>query len=150
MNSAFALSAMVALALACRPVQPERTGDRAPMAADLLELTLETDKSTYRTGEAIDLILRLTNRSSQDTALQFSSGQRYDFQIADSTGTTMWTWSADRSFMQVLGSEPLAAGASREHRERFTGQLPPGKYAATGSVTVMRSPLTASTTITVQ
>jgi len=120
------------------------------MTADMLQLTLETDKRTYRRGEPIELILTVTNRSSRDTALQFSSGQRYDFQIADSTGRTLWTWSADRSFMQVLGSERLTAGEAREHREQFTGELPPGTYAATGSVTLMRSPLTASTTVTVQ
>ena len=120
------------------------------MTADMLQLTLETDKPTYRRGEPIALILTVTNRSSRDTALQFSSGQRYDFQIADSTGRTLWTWSADRSFMQVLGSERLTAGEAREHREQFTGELPPGKYAATGSITLMRSPLTASTTVTVQ
>lgn len=120
------------------------------MTADMLQLTIESDKPTYRRGEPIELILKLTNRTSRDTALQFSSGQRYDFQIADSTGKTMWTWSADRSFMQVLGSERLTAGETREHREQFTGQLPPGKYAATGSITVLRSALTASTTVTVR
>ena len=120
------------------------------MTADMLQLTLETDKRAYRRGEPIELILKMTNRSSGDTTLQFSSGQRYDFQIADSTGRTMWTWSADRSFMQVIGSERLTAGETREHREQFTGRLPPGKYAATGSITVLSSPLTASTTVTVQ
>ena len=116
----------------------------------MLQLTLETDKHTYRQGDPIQLILKVTNRSSRDTALQFSSGQRYDFQITDSTGRTLWTWSADRSFMQVLGSERLTAGEAREHREQFTGELAPGKYLATGSIPVMRSPLTARTTVTVQ
>ncbi len=62
----------------------------------------------------------------------------------------MWTWSADRSFMQVLGSERWAAGESREHRERFTGDLAAGKYQVSGAITTIKSPPAASTTITVQ
>lgn len=136
-----AFPTMVAITVAaCRP----------PVTTDLLELTVETDKSAYRKGEPIQLILKLSNRSSRDTTLEFSSGQRYDFQIADSTGRTMWTWSADHSFMQVLGWARLAAGESQQHRERFIGNLAAGKYQVNGSLTTTKSPPAASTTITVR
>ena len=75
---------MLVVVAACRPSDP-------------LQVSLATDKVMYRAGEPIELTLRVTNRSSRDTVLQFSSGQRYEFQIIDETGATQWTWSADRS-----------------------------------------------------
>ena len=133
--------AIVALLPSCRGSQSELTS---------LLLTLDTDQRTYRSGEPIDLLLKLNNRSDRDTTLEFSSGQRYDFQLADAAGETAWTWSADRSFIQALGSERLATDGALEYRERFTGQLKPGSYRLTGLITTLGSPLQASTTITVE
>lgn len=131
---------------------PERTQNQASMVVGSLMLTLETDKRTYRAGEPIALQLKLNNRSDRDTTLQFSSGQRYDFQIADASGggETAWTWSADRAFIQALGAEQLAADGALEYREQFTGRLAPGTYKVTGFITTLGGPLQASTTITVQ
>jgi hypothetical protein len=123
------------------------------MSADSLELTLTTDKPAYRAGEPIELTLRLINRSSQARVLEFSNSQRYDFEIADSSGGRVWKWNADRMFAQMLGTERLAPGESREYRERFTGQLPPGTYRATGIITTSGAggaALRASTTFTVR
>lgn len=142
----------IALAGCERSPGPERTENQAAMVVGSLLLTLETDKRTYRAGEPIALQLKLNNRSDRDTTLQFSSGQRYDFQIADASGggETAWTWSADRSFIQALGTEQLAADGALEYAEPFTGRLAPGDYKVTGFITTSGSPLQASTTITVQ
>jgi hypothetical protein len=151
--STLAYVAIAAALTACsRSAEPERTENQVGVIAGSLYLTLETDQSTYRPGEPIALLLKLNNRSSRDTTLQFSSGQRYDFQIAGASGggATAWTWSADRGFIQVLGSESLAADGALEYREQFTGQLGPGQYTVTGSITTMGSPLQVSTTVTVQ
>jgi hypothetical protein len=114
------------------------------MSADSLELTLTTDKPAYRVGEPIELILKLTNRSPQPTVLEFSSSQRYDFEIGE------WHWSADRMFAQMLGTERLEPGESREYRERFLSRLAPGSYRATGRITATGSTARASATFTVQ
>ena len=142
--------AFLALLPGCQRSQPELTEHQVSVIVGSLHLTLDTDKSTYRSGEPIDLLLKLNNRSDRDTSLEFSSGQRYDFRIANVGGETAWTWSADRSFIQALGSERLPTDGALEYRERFTGQLTPGKYQVTGIITTMGAPLKASTTITVE
>ncbi|HET8712469.1 MAG TPA: BsuPI-related putative proteinase inhibitor [Gemmatimonadales bacterium] len=115
-----------------------------------LQVELTTDKSVYRSGEPIEVTVKVTNRSNRDTALQFASSQRYDFQIIDPTGATQWTWSADRTFMQVLGSEGLRGGQSIEYREQIPATLAPGRYQVTGMITTMGRPLQASATISVE
>ena len=129
---------------------PERTTNQAQMTVGSLQLTLAADQSTYRSGEPITLLLNLNNRSNLGTTVKFSSGQRYDFQIAGPSGATAWTWSADKVFIQSLGSEDLAPDGALEYREQFTGQLAPGEYTVTGSITAMGSPLQVSTKVTVQ
>ena len=121
------------------------------MTADSLQVTLETDKPAYRAGEPVELILRLTNRSAEAKTLDFSSSQRYDFKIEDSGGAaSVWTWSADRMFAQMMGTERLGPGESREYREEFSGTLPPGKYQATGVVTASGPALQATTSFSVR
>ena len=143
--------AILAAVYACaRTPSPDQNDNQAALVVGSLMLTLETDKTTYRAGEPFSLQLKINNRSSRDTTLEFSSGQRYDFQITDRTGETAWTWSADKSFMQVLGSERLAADGAIEYTEQFAGRLPPGTYTVTGFITTMGSALKTSTTITVQ
>ena len=142
--------AILAVAGCTRSSGPKKPENQVGVVVGSLYLTLQTDKSTYRAGEPIELVLKLNNRSDRDTTLQFSSGQRYDFQIVNESGETAWTWSADRSFMQALGSEQLAADGALEYREQVVTPLPPGRYAVSGSITTMGSPLTARTAITVK
>ena len=45
--------------------------------------------------------------------------------MADSgTGKTVWSWSANKSFLQALGEETIAGGASLTFTEKWT---PPKK-----------------------
>ena len=114
------------------------------MSVDSVHLTLATDKPAYRTGEPIELILKLTNRSKQPHVLEFSSSQRYDFEIEG------WRWGADKMFAQMMGTERLAPGASQEYRERFLGRLAPGTYRVTGRITAIGSTAQAVATFTVR
>src|SRR5882762_1951715 len=88
-----ALHTILAIVFAgCRTPQSGSAAARVPMSPDSLQLTLTTDKPAYRAGEPIELILKLTNRSPRPAVLEFSSSQRYDFEIAE------WHWSGDRLF----------------------------------------------------
>jgi hypothetical protein len=46
--------------------------------------------------------LRLQTNSTLTLKLQFSSGQEYDLMLRASDGKVIWTWSADRSFIESL------------------------------------------------
>jgi hypothetical protein len=120
------------------------------MSADSLELALRSDKPVYHVGEPIELTLELANRSSGPIDLQFSSSQRYDFEIADGGGGPMWHWSADRMFAQVMGTVKLEPGQSQEYRERFLGRLAAGTYRVTGRITAIGATLRASATFAVR
>jgi hypothetical protein len=53
-------------------------------------------------------------------------------------------------FAQMLGTERLAPGATREYRERFEGRLPAGTYVVTGTIPIRDAPLRATAIITIQ
>jgi hypothetical protein len=142
--------ALVTIALAgCRTPQPDTAATGMVMSADSLRLAVSTDKQAYGFGEPIELVLKLTNHSSQPVTLEFPSSQRYDFVIADSSGATVWSWSANRMFAQMIGAERVAPNDSREYREQFSGSLPTGTYRATGIITTIGLGRQVSTTFSV-
>ncbi|NIW35395.1 MAG: hypothetical protein GWN32_02195, partial [Gemmatimonadetes bacterium] len=68
------------------------------------------------------------NASDGPVSLEFMTGQRYDFVIADAAGEAVWRWGAGRGFVQMLGEEQLQPGSTLTYRETYTGQLAPGAY----------------------
>jgi len=46
--------------------------------------------------------LRIEQPAGRSLKLSFPSSQEYDFQLRDSGGAILWTWSADRVFSQVV------------------------------------------------
>ena len=108
-----------------------------------LAVSLSTDRAVYTRGEAITITLVVRNTGTAPQTLEFSSGQRYDFAIEDARAP-VWRWSASKAFIQVLGEESIAAGDSLVYRERFSGELPMGKYRAEGIVTRMGDALRAT------
>ena len=92
------------------------------------------------------LTLHVTNTSSAPLELGFSSGQRYDFQVArvsdeGTVGETLWTWSADRSFMQAVGTETLAPNASLSYTEEWRANGERGEFVGTGTMTSSTHPV---------
>ena len=120
------------------------------MTADSLQITVTTDKAVYRSGEPVRMTLALANRSGQERTVDFTTGQRYDFKVDDRAGATVWSWGADRMFPQVLGTERLPPGGSRDYTAEFNGRLPPGTYTVTGLIVARGAPRPASSTITIQ
>lgn len=116
MRTAFALAAMAFFA-ACTPSPASAPlpspGDDAAGAGALV-----TTLQTSATPDSVRFTLQVTNGSSAPVTLQFSSGQTYDFAVADG-GATVWSWAADRSFMQALRSETLAPGETRSWSETW-------------------------------
>ncbi len=90
------------------------------------------------------LRLHVTNVSAEPVELEFTSGQRYDFQVTTEAGEILWTWSADKSFMQALGTETLAPGASLTFSEAWPTNGQRGRYIAIGAVTSTNEPVRQS------
>ena len=97
--------------------------DSPPYHGDMvlsgLFLLLSVDKPVYRPGETVYLSFRKINLSHKTITLNYHTSQRVDFKLAYPSGRTLWRWSDDKSFTQVLGTLSLSPGQSVHHEERF-------------------------------
>lgn len=99
-------------------------------------------------GDTVVFTLHLSNPTTMPVRLEFSSGQRYDFEVGTLTGESVWRWSADRSFMQALGTEELRAGETVEYREEWAPARP-GSYYVVGHVVSTNKPVELRTSFEV-
>lgn len=95
-------------------------------------------------ADSVGLRLHVTNVSAAPVALEFPSGQRFDFQVTTEAGETVWTWSADRSFMQALGTAVLAPGESLRYSAAWPSSGRRGRFVAIGQVTSTNEPVRQS------
>ena len=137
--------------LACGGVGGEQAlqGPR-PVSNTQEVVSLSTDKEIYATGDVIELTLELENSSDQALVLNFSTGQRYDFAILQSPADTVWSWSEERMFMQMLGQETVGPNQVLVYHEQVSPELSAGTYTVTGRIVAQNETLLASTVIVVQ
>ena len=114
-------------------------------------VSVTTDRQTYTAGDVIELTLELQNNSDQPLVLDFSSGQRYDFAILRTPADTVWSWSEERMFMQMLGQETVQPNQVLVYREQVSPQLPAGTFTIVGRIVAQdQTLLMASAVIVVQ
>lgn len=106
-----------------------------------MQLTLHTDRESYRPGEPVRLRLELVNDRTEPVRLTFGSTRQYDFEVLWED-QLLWRWSADRLFAQMLTEEMLAPGERRTYETTWDGRImggeeaKPGEYLARGILTV--------------
>ncbi len=83
----------------------------------------------------VRFVLHLTNPTTQPLVLEFASAQRYDFEVRTPAGQTVWRWSTDQVFAQMLGQETIASGASRDYSATWQPGEHKGMFVAVGRVT---------------
>ena len=92
---------------------------------------------------ATSVRLTLRNRTDVPLVLNFPSGQTYDVAVRDEDGNGVWTWSADRTFVQILRTEQVSG-------ERLwvvtLPALKPGRYSVEGWLTTTGGKRFAATT----
>ena len=113
-------------------------------------VSLSTDKEIYAAEDVIELTLELENNSDQPLMLNFSTGQRYEFTISKPPGETVWSWSEERMFMQMLGQETVGPNQVLAYHEQISPELSAGTYTVTGRIVAQNETLVASVTIVVQ
>jgi hypothetical protein len=105
-----------------------------------MQLTLHTDRESYRPGEPVQLRLEALNDTDEPVTLAFSSSQKYDFEVLWED-QLLWRWSADRVFAQMLTEETLTPGERRRYEATWDGRhgdgemARPGEYIARGVLT---------------
>ena len=75
---------------------------------------------------ALEMSLTIFNNTDNDVIINHSSGQKYDFKVFDADGEIIYTWSADKLFIEMLTATEIAAGES----VTFTETLSADEYAA--------------------
>ena len=86
-------------------------------------------------GDSVRMVLHVTNPTNQPVVLEFSSGQRYDFAVRTEQGADVWRWSADKSFMQALGSETIPPGGTVDYGESWAPGNRTGSFVAIAELT---------------
>lgn len=92
-------------------------------------------------GDTVELRLQVTNAADTAVTLEFGSAQRYDFEVRTEGGESVWVWSADRMFGQVVGHEKIAPGSTLEYRERWDAGGRRGRLQARARLTSATHPL---------
>ena len=97
---------------------------------------------------------RLRVNSKLPLTLSFSSGQEYDFALKSSAGTTLWRWSASRTFLQALHQRIVAdewsATVEIPWPTTSGGVLQPGDYTVEALVTNSNTlPFAATVPVTI-
>jgi hypothetical protein len=107
---------------------PEET--RTEMTNADMASSLEVKAST----DSVRFVLHVTNTGTQPAALEFSSAARYDFEVRTAAGQKVWRWSDDQMFAQMVGSETIPAGATRDFSAKWLPGGQSGAFIAIGSV----------------
>ncbi|QOR66440.1 hypothetical protein IM538_22200 [Cytobacillus suaedae] len=92
----------------------------------LLKTTLEKVE-----GTVYKYTFTIQNDKTEDQTLVFPSSQEYDYRIMNEAGETLYTFSMDKSFMQVITEKVLKPGESLEFEVDLTEGLQKvesGKY----------------------
>lgn len=82
--------------------------ERSQENALKFEATLENTKRS----DGFGMQFKLTNVSSKDVLLTYSSGQKYDYKVYDPSGKMIYQWSKDKFFTMALVDEVIKSGAS--------------------------------------
>ena len=101
----------------------------------LLQAKVSARKTRFAVGEVVTLHLTVENRDEKAVALEFRSGQSFDFcATAFGSKTPLWRWSDAQRFSRALRSQSVAPGEKLRFEAIWEGAKT-GKYAISGQLT---------------
>lgn len=71
---------------------------------------VEISASASEVDGALEMSLTIFNGTDETAVINHSSGYKYDFMIYDAEGETLYTWSADKAFIDMLTTTEIPAG----------------------------------------
>ncbi len=79
--------------------------------------------ATVENGSLI-MGLAIENTGANEVTIDHTSGQKFDFKVFDESGNILYTWSADKNFIQILTATTIPAGSKVE----FTATIEKDAY----------------------
>ena len=118
------------------PVDEETTEEDTTAGGVMInpEELFESKLTLIEDGDLLKVNFEFTNIGTNDLTLTYMSGQRFDYQILDAAGETVLTWSANKSFIEMISEVPMAAGETILYTDDFDysdmmgGKIPAGNY----------------------
>lgn len=110
--------------------------------APRLYLEVTTDKTVYKSGEPIAMVLTVLNQGSKPYTAQFSSSKIFDFFLYNEQEQLVWKWSSDKMFAMSLVNRKLEPKQPQTYVVIFNQLSPsgkplePGKYRLVGEFCV--------------
>ena len=93
---------------------------------DTLQKNVTADATATVAGDKLVMSLTIRNNTDEAVTIHYTSGQQFDFKILDADGETLYTWSADKQFIQAISDKILEPGEQLS----FTDTLGSEAYGA--------------------
>lgn len=131
MMSGVALMAMLA-GCGTDPDATTTEGKSGAVEVSIVEGSLKTDIAKVE-GSEYKYVFSIQNDTEKDQTLIYPSSQEYDYTIKDGSGNILYTYSMDKSFLQVVKEVVVKPGERLDFELDLTEGLP---YIETGTYTV--------------
>lgn len=95
-----------------------------------LSITARTDKASYKIGEPVRIDVAVANRLARANKVPFNSGMTFDVLITDEAGKLVWNDSANKRYIQVLGSLTWQPRETKNLSAEWNGVALPGELPA--------------------
>jgi hypothetical protein len=131
-------------AAGCAPEDPEPPAggtEGSAVAEGAAASPLASSLNVRVDGDTVRFALLVTNASGPTQVLEFPTAQRMDFVVETPAGEVVWQWSAGLGFAQMLGTDTLSAGSSREYEAEWAAGGRTGRHIAVGRVTSTSTPI---------
>lgn len=106
---------------------------------------LASSLSVQVTDDSVHFRLDVTNTTTGPLVLEFASAQRFDVTVESGSGESVWSWSADRMFAQVLESDTVAAGGTLTYGAAWSREGRTGTYTARAHLVSLSHPVELET-----
>lgn len=100
--------------------------------AGLAELKLALSCRPHDCRPGYLFTLRVTNIGDDPVCVRFPTSQQFDIIVQSAEGAPLWSWSADRAFLQMVSDRELLPGESAVYEVYWDGRLTDGSRFAGG------------------
>lgn len=100
--------------------------------AGLANLKMALACRSHDTKSGYVFTLRVTNIGDESLRIRFPTSQQFDIIIRSAEGHPLWSWSADRAFLQMVSDRELIPGESTVYEVFWDGHRADGVVCGDG------------------